>query len=446
MTARHRPTALRAAGLAAALAVTAPLAATTATAAAPTAQQAASTTGHRPPGHRPPPIDAAPLQADLDAVIDAGAVGVVGHVNTARNQWSGAAGSRDLAGRRDVRPGDVARVASITKAMVATLAMQEVDAGRWTLDTTVDEVLPGLLPGHGDVTLEQLLSHRSGLPDYLLTLLTGADDIDTFLGVLEPRRTDAELVAAALEQPWGPEPGTAFSYSNTNYVVVGMMLERATHRPLKTLLKHRVFRPAGMHSASYPDRGATFRGPRHVPDVAIIEGEEYDISRTTSSIFSAAGAVVASAEDVADFYRALFAGRLVSDDALRQMLDPRSTAPLVYGLGIYQALDPCPGPDGSLQPLYGHDGGSFGTVSIVFTSADGTRQAAVATGGRQYVEGVAPVAEPMNQFLVDGLLAGCEQPAGPQARQRSLDSLEDLDLLSADLDGAGAAPTPSSAG
>ncbi|MBR7741881.1 beta-lactamase family protein [Phycicoccus sp. BSK3Z-2] len=425
MTTRHRPNVVRAAGLAVALAVTAPLAATTA-AAAPATPSAAPTTT----------IDAAPLQADLDAVVDAGAVGVVGHVTSGAAEWSGAAGHRDVAGGTDVRPGDVARVASVTKAMVATLVMQEVDAGRWTLDTTVDDVLPGLLPGRGDVTLEQLLSHRSGLPEYLTPFLLEATTNEAFIDVLRTKRTDEELVAAALSQPWLFEPGADFSYSNTNYVVAGMMLEETTNRPMHVLLEQRVFRPAGMDDAYYPTRGATFRGRAHVPDVAIIEGDRLDLARTTSSIFSAAGAVVASAEDIADFYRALFAGRLVSDAALATMTEPRSTTTLVYGLGIYQGVDPCPGPDGQQQPIYGHDGASFGTFSVVFTSADGERQVAIAAGGRQYVE-APPAVAPLNTFLVDGLAADCELPVAPQSRQRSLDSLEDLpERLSADVDAA----------
>ncbi|MGL5852946.1 MAG: serine hydrolase domain-containing protein, partial [Phycicoccus sp.] len=108
------------------------------------------------------------LDASLDALTAAGAVGAVGYSRGAdRSTWAGAAGVRTIDGAQPARPGDKARVASVTKAMVATLAMQEVDAGRWTLQTTVGEVLPGLIPEQEDITLDQLLSHRSGLPDYV---------------------------------------------------------------------------------------------------------------------------------------------------------------------------------------------------------------------------------------------------------------------------------------
>ena len=117
---------------------------------------------------------AARLHARVNAVQAAGAIGVVATTSGPRIRWSGAAGVRSLDTGRRARARDTARVGSVTKTMVATLALQEVQRSRWTLSTTVDDVLPGLLPGHGSLTLEQLLSHRSGLPDYLPPIITGS--------------------------------------------------------------------------------------------------------------------------------------------------------------------------------------------------------------------------------------------------------------------------------
>lgn len=375
------------------------------------------------------------LDADLEAVRQAGAVGVVGHSRGAHGRpWGGAAGVRTIDGGQAARPGDRTRVASVTKAMVSTLAMQEVDRGRWSLDTTVGDVLPGLLPGHDDVTLEQLLSHRSGLPDYIFAITGDGTDLDEFLAALYPDRTDRELVRAALTQDWLFAPGTDFAYSNTNYVVVGMMLEKANRTRMATLLQRRVFAPAGMRDSRFPTTGRTFTGRDHLTDYAVFE-RPYNLDRASSSLFSSAGAVVSTAPDIAGFYRALLGGRLVSKASLARMLEPRTESPLRYGLGIYQGVDPCPGPDGEPQPLYGHDGGAFGTVTLVFSSGDGRRQASLSWSGRQFVA-EPPTNAPANEFLVDALTSTCPRPV-PAASKRS--ATEGLERLSRDLDARGAA-------
>ena len=264
--------------------------------------------------------DSKGLRAGSKRSPEAGAIGAVGHSRGATGRgWDGAARVRTIDGAEPAHAGGTARVASVTKVMVSTLAMQEVDRRRWMLGTTVGDVLPGLLPRHDDVTLEQLLS-----------------------------------------QPWPFEPGTDFSYSNTNYVVVGLMLERATKRSMRSLLEQRVFSPARMTSARFPASGPTFAGRRHITDYANFE-RPYNLDRHSSTIFSSAGAVVASARDIASFYRALFSGHLVSKGSLDQMLEPPRTPEVGCGQGIYRAGDPRPGPDGEPQLLFGHDGAAFGT-------------------------------------------------------------------------------------
>ncbi len=359
-----------------------------------------------PASHAPRAV-AADLQDDTDALAAAGAIGVVASATGPRLRWSGAAGVRSIDAGTPARAGDVVRVGSVTKSMVATLALQEVQRSRWRLSTTVGEVLPRLMARHGSITLEQLLSHRSGLPDYLGPILASATTNAELLEVLSMRYTNWELVHSALSQPRLFRPGTAFSYSNTNYVVLGLMLSKVTQKPLARLLTKRIFGPARMTSASFARTRWRSRPP-HLSEYAMFE-RPYNLDRTSPTLFSAAGAVVASTRDVDRFYRALFTGRLLRADLVRSMATPRSTGPLSYGLGIYAVTDPCPGPKGGVKPLYGHDGATFGTQTLAFTSADGTRQASIAWTGRQYV--AAPTtAEPANDFLVDAFVASCPRP------------------------------------
>ncbi|MEO8828006.1 serine hydrolase domain-containing protein [Lapillicoccus sp.] len=378
------------------------------------------------------------FRADLQAVAAAGGIGVGGAVTGKNISWTGAAGVRNIDQAVSARPGDTARIGSVTKTMVATLVMQEVQAGRWTLQSTVADVLPGLLPGHGDVTLDELLSHRSGLPDFFVPLLAGVTTGPHLLSVVDKRYRDRQLVATALTRPWLFPPGSSFSYSNTNYVILGLMLQKLNGTDLATLLKKRLFDRAGMDSATFQTT-KPWSTPAHLSEYAVFE-RPYNVDQTNPSIFSSAGAVEATPKDLDKFYRALFNGRLLAPDLVREMAAPRSTTPLAYGLGIYAVGDPCPGPHGEQQALYGHDGATFGTLTLAFTSADGTRQAAISWTGRPLTTLDNPTAKPANNFLVDAFSANCPVAVptpttrtAPKSTSNLLPSLESLTLPDAQL-------------
>jgi D-alanyl-D-alanine carboxypeptidase len=332
-----------------------------------------------------------PAGAELDAAVDAlvadGAVAVTARVEKGRKAWSGAAGTREREGRAPARERDRFRVASNTKPMIAALVMQEVEKGTWTLDTPVEDVLPGVMPA--GVTIEQLLSHRSGAPtatDWILALrMADPTSVDEYFEVMGQEVTPADHIEALQTAPWVAEPGARYSYSNAGYVVLGMMLEEVTGRSVERLLQHRVFAPAGMWQSAYPDDPGA-RGPfLHESAYTGPEGQGwYDLDHWDPSLFDAAGAVTSTTEDLADFTEALVTGRLVDADTTADMLEPRTVgqadAP-EYGLGVYRVPDPCV-PGGW---LYGHDGASFGTISINLTSPDGERQVSVGITGRDVV-------------------------------------------------------------
>jgi D-alanyl-D-alanine carboxypeptidase len=202
----------------------------------------------------------APADAELDAALDAlvadGAVAVTARVETASETWSGAAGTRERTGDAPARPLDRFRVASNTKPMIATLVMQEVEKGTWTLDTPVEDVLPGVMPA--GVTIEQLLSHRSGAPtatDWILaSRVTDPTSVDQVFAVIGQEVTRADHIEALQAAPWVSEPGAGFSYSNAGYVVLGMMLEEVTGRSVEALLRYRVLAPAQSSSHSVSNR------------------------------------------------------------------------------------------------------------------------------------------------------------------------------------------------
>jgi len=214
-------------------------------------------------------------------------------------------------------------IASITKSMVAAVVMQLVQDRELSLDDTVEDWLPGVLRSGQKITVEHLLSHRSGLPEYL------ADEgfSEAFRsGPLQPREFVRLIAAQLLEF----EPGTASAYSNTNYIVLGLIIEAVTGDTLAANLESRIFQPSGMSASSL--------GPDPTSPGPMIHGYSRGKDVTRGRIVEhgwADGGVVSTVEDVSRFYRALFSGRIVQPDLVKEMTSDLSTIEaFAYGLGI----------------------------------------------------------------------------------------------------------------
>ena len=344
-------------------------------------------------------LDAALEQADAD-----GAIGITARVDTPDLQWSGAAGERRLDRQPPALDNSPFRAASNTKTMIATLVLQQVEAGTWTLDTRVDDVIPGLFPDHPDVTIEHLLSHTSGLPlgTYETLIAEGLTGTDwaSFVTALGQDYTDQDHIDAANAAPWPFEPGTGWNYSNTGYVALGMLLEAATGQSVESLLRRGVLPPAGRQHTAYPDEPG-LRGLA-LKEAMWTEEGWVRLDGFDPEVFSHSGAVVSTTEDLIDLNDALFTGELVSQSTVDQMLTPVVPNPLNYGLGVYSIPDPCaPG-----EYLSGHDGATFGTLSVNYSSRDGSRQLSFGVTGRDLTASQDALYD-LNAVLVPMLLATC---------------------------------------
>ena len=193
-----------------------------------------------PPATRAP-ADPAALQRQLDGVVEAGTPGVVALVRTGQQTWQGASGLGNLAAKRPARAGDRFRIGSVTKSFVATVALQLVGEDKFGLDDPLARWLPGLVPNGDDITVRQLLNHTSGLYDY-------TDDLPEPPRPFQPR----QLVAIAT----GHRPlfvaGKRFSYSNTNYILAGLVIERVTGQRLATQLQQRIVGPLSLGDTEFP--------------------------------------------------------------------------------------------------------------------------------------------------------------------------------------------------
>jgi D-alanyl-D-alanine carboxypeptidase len=321
-----------------------------------------------------PPTDPAVLQEQLDGVVEAGTVGVVGLVRTGGRTWQGASGLGDLGAERPARAGDRFRVGSVTKSFVATLVLQLVGEGRLRLDDTLERRLPGLVPGGEQITVRELLNHTSGLYDY-------SDDLPE-----PPRRfRPQELVAIAAGHKPLFAPGTRFSYSNTNYILAGLVVERVTGWRLTDQLEQRILKPLGLDDTELPTTQRALGGPHArgyaPPDKDWQVGDDparlVDVTEMDTSWAWAAGAMVSTTADLARFYQALLGGQLLPPELLTQMRTTVDASPLGhgtrYGLGLEVLRLGCG------VELWGHGGSLEGYRTTAFSTPDAGRQLVMAT-------------------------------------------------------------------
>ncbi|MFD3508549.1 serine hydrolase domain-containing protein [Nocardia sp. NPDC058666] len=259
------------------------------------------------------------------------------------------------------------RVGSITKTFAAAMVLQLVAEGRVELDRPVDTYLPGLLTGDGVdgkvITVRQILSHHSGLPE------PQSAELNEHTAALEGRTwTPAQEIALALEYPAQFAPGARFEYTNTNYIVVGMLIEAVTGRGFAEELRDRVLLPLGLSRTYLPATGETVLRRPHPTGYTTVDGAVTDTTRMEPSLPWTSGALVSTGADLNRFYLALVVGQVVPQPQLRQKLDGVDMGNgdgMSYGLGVGYAQLPC----GALY--VGHIGGVRGFSAISGATAAG---------------------------------------------------------------------------
>ena len=247
-------------------------------------------------------IDPGELQRLLDQIVAVGAPGAATRVRDGHGVAQAASGVADLRTGRPMRPGLTYRVGSVTKPFVATVVLQLVAEGRLSVSDTVQRWLPGILPYGDRVTIRQLLNHTSGVPDYTLEPLVR---LYTFphgrFRAWRPR----ELVALIADQPPDFPPGTAWSYSNTGYILAGLIVQAATGRKLGQELARRIFRPLGLRDTYFPVNRPTIPGRNargySIDPFAQQPGPLLDFTVYNPSLAWAAGALVSNLADLERF-------------------------------------------------------------------------------------------------------------------------------------------------
>lgn len=307
---------------------------------------ACATSSGEPTSAPAAPARADSVRGDLDALIGAGAVGALATLTENDVTTVVTAGLADIAAGSPIptdRPQHV-RVGSLTKTFTAAIVLQLVAEHRVDLDQSVDKYLPGLLTGDGvdgrAITVRQLLGHRSGLPE-----LPGSPELNEYTAARDGiTYTPAQEIAIALEQPAQFAPGTQFTYTNTNYIVAGMLIEAVTGHRFTDELRDRILTPLSLSGTYLPATGETGLRDPHPTGYATVDGTVTDQTRIEPSGPWTSGALVSTGADLNRFYTALLAGQVVPQAQLQQMLDGvdmGSGDGMSYGLGIGYTQLPC---------------------------------------------------------------------------------------------------------
>jgi len=300
-----------------------------------------------------------------------------------------------------MRVADRARIGGMTKSFSATVVLQLAAEHRLRLADPVERWLPGVLANGDAVTLRQLLNHTSGVFNYSADPRVVAPyEAGDLTHVQDP----AFALQVAVEH--GPQfpPGTQLDYSNTNTLLLAMVVERVTGRPFADELRSRIFVPLGLRHTSY-ETASEIVGP-HTHGYIVSPDGAFDVTPLSPTFFGPAGAILSNADDVARFYRALLGGRLLPAEQLRAMrtIDPVATGGVPdagilgggWGLGLLRERFPC-------GPAWGHDAENPGYMTAAWNSRDGDRQVVVAVNTNQDHDG--PVSAAMRELLT---LAYCD--------------------------------------
>ena len=295
-----------------------------------------------------PRPSAAVLTAHVDSVVrtnilaqgapSASVVVTRGNETLVQRAW----GLADVASGRAADPSTIYRLGSLGKQFTAVLLLKLADRGRLSLGDSISRYLTGLRPEWKAITIEQLLNHTSGLPrDFR--------DPDRHT----QNRSDAALVAMAARDAMVAQPGTTFLYSNTGYMLLGVLVEKLHGKPYGVALRDEIARPLGLTTLRFC--GDTGEGREATAYRRSPNGTRSPIKPVHASQALGSGGVCATASDVAQWNRALHGGQVLSAASYAAMTTPRgAAAPHHYGFGLYVR----PAPWGS--PVMVHGGQTSG--------------------------------------------------------------------------------------
>jgi D-alanyl-D-alanine carboxypeptidase len=287
--------------------------------------------------------------ADLDAALkksfqESDAPGVVAAVQTPEYTWVGTLGVADRTSEEPMTPEVHHRIGSVTKTFTATLLLKAESEGLLSLDDTIDRYVKGV-PNGDEITLRQMADMTSGIASYTEDKQWGEE------AFADQRRSwkPEELAQIGIEDSPLFDPGTEWHYSNTNTVMLGLVLEQVTGKPVGDLYREQIIEPLGLKNTSFPDPADSSIPEPHAQGYTLqgqSDGEPADVTDWNPSWAWTAGAMISTVEDLLAYGRALGTGDgLLSPEQQSERLDsfvndlsplnqPPLNGELGYGIGL----------------------------------------------------------------------------------------------------------------
>lgn len=316
--------------------------------------------------------DHAVTQTALNALVAEAGPGAGVYAGDSTGSWNLTAGTGTAGAARPIQPTDHFRVGSQTKTFTAAVVLQLVDEGKVSLDAPIEQYLPGVVDGNGydgtTITVRELLQHTSGIPTNNSPKPQAGSDGSYSL---------AALVSDGLSHAPASAPGTTWAYSNTNYEILGMLIEQVTGASVAEAITSRIIQPLGLTQTTFPAGGDRSLPAPYVHGYSGGRlGPFFYWSDITAqlepSLYASAGAMISTLQDLTTFDQALISGKVVSPASLAEM---ETTVPSYpgwnYGLGLSDFPLSCGG------VAWGHSGEVPGYTSMTVVAPDGRHVSAV---------------------------------------------------------------------
>lgn len=284
-------------------------------------------------------------QSVLNDMTSSGVVGVTMSVyHTQTGMWMGSSGKADLHNNVDMQSCNISRVGSTVKMFTATTVLKLAEEGKLNLDDRISSYLQGdvinKIENADRATIRQLLQHSSGIYNYIQNLKFQTASLNDFIREWSPN----DLLEYAYNQKAYFQPGEDVRYSNTGYIMLGMLIEEIEDKPFYNVFEEKIFIPLGLTMT-------TFAAEEHIP-YGTVRGyiDMYSNLQVVESTYfsgwdyyTADGGLISNPYDMNVFFRALMSGQIINSNSLSQMLtwktpnepDP-DFFPITYGLGIFK--------------------------------------------------------------------------------------------------------------
>jgi D-alanyl-D-alanine carboxypeptidase len=338
-----------------------------------------------------------------------GPPGVIAVVQRGEQLRVHGAGYGDVETRRRPRATDHMRIASVAKAFSGAAALSLVQKGVLSLDDTIAQRLPSLPSAWGSVTLRQLLNHTSGVPEFLSSPALG-EALSSSPTVAPPPEKLLDFIAS---EPLAFEPGSKYAYSNSDNIIVGLMVQAVTGKTYPEALQEQVYAPLGLTETSLP------AGPElPVPFMHGYDREGNGPPEDISEIFAsgwawASGGIVSTPRDLNRFIRGYVGGKLFGAEVQAQQRqfipggrsEPPGPGVNAAGLALFRYQTRC-------GTMFGHSGNTLGFTQYAAATSDGSRSMTLSINLQRTHESEGQAGAVFRAFRRAALLAVCAALAG----------------------------------